>query len=245
MRMLGDGQVLLDDKLLEMGDWKYAVARDLLFYLVTTGERTREQIAADFWPDVDAARARNRLNVTIHFLRKALGARRWIVFENNRYRFDPVSLYSSDVDDFYAATALAERIAATQPEQAIASLTYAISLVRGPFLADVTEGVWHRSLRTVMHRDHQATLLRLANLQINCGMAQNAVYTLSIALQAEPFAEATYRTLMRAHLQRRDLVQVMQVYRHLCELLEEEFNTPPSLETAATYEEIVNELRSQ
>lgn len=121
-------------------------SRDLLFYLVTTGERTREQIVADFWPDVDAA-ARNRLNVTVHFLRKALGARRWIVFENNRYRFDPVGPYSSDIDDFYSATALAGRLATSQPEQAIASLGYAISLMRGPFLADAPDGNWHYRLR--------------------------------------------------------------------------------------------------
>jgi predicted ATPase/DNA-binding SARP family transcriptional activator len=245
IRMLGQGQVLLDDRVLEMVDWKYAVARDLLFYLIAIGERTREQIVSDFWPDVDPARARNRLNVTVHFLRKALGARRWIVFENNRYRFDPVGPYSCDIDDFYAATALASRIAQRQPEQAIASLDYGVALVRGPFLADVIEGTWQQPLRVAIHRDHQQALLQLANLQIDNGLAQNAVYSLSLALQQEPFAEEIYRTLMRAHLVRKDLVQVMQVYRNLCELLDEEYNASPTQETVAVYEEIVRVLREE
>ena len=245
IRMLGQGQVLIDDRFLEMSDWKYAAARDLLFYLVAIGERTREQIVNDFWPDVDAARARNRLNVTVHFLRKAMGARRWIVFEDHRYRFDPVGPYSYDVDDFYSATALASRISQKQPDQAIASLEYAVSLVRGPFLSDVADGDWHKALRDAIHRDYQDTLVHLANLQIDHDLAQSAVYTLSLALQLAPFAEETYRCLMRAHLVRRDLVQVMQVYRHLCELLEEEYGAPPSAATIGLYEEIVRTLRDE
>ncbi len=219
-----------------MADWKYALARDLLFYLITVGERTREQIVLDFWPDVSAARARNRLNVTVHFLRRALGTRQWIVFENNRYRFDPIGPYSCDLDDFYASTALAARIAPSQPAQAIESLEHAIALARGEFLEDVIDGEWHDPLRRAIHQDVHESLLMLANLQIDCRLAQNAVYTLSLAMRSEPYSEETYCTLMRAHLLRRDLVQVMQVYRHLSEVLEEEFGVSPTPETAALYQ---------
>lgn len=37
----------------------------------------------------------------------------------------------------------------------------------------------------------------------------------------------------------------MQVYRHLCELLEEEYGATPTAETVGLYEEIVAALRAE
>ncbi|MFM2065385.1 MAG: hypothetical protein RLZZ584_294 [Pseudomonadota bacterium] len=72
-RMLDGFQVWLDGE--PLAELPCGKARSLLQVLLLQRRRpiSRKRLCAMFWPDADAASARNSLNVTLHRLRRALG----------------------------------------------------------------------------------------------------------------------------------------------------------------------------
>src|SRR5215218_9685711 len=87
---LGPLQVFVNGKLVESMAWGSARPRELLVYLLMHPEgRTKEQVGLVFWPDASAAQLRNSFHVTLHRLRKALGAPEWVTLVHDRYRVDP------------------------------------------------------------------------------------------------------------------------------------------------------------
>ncbi|MDF1506509.1 hypothetical protein PYV61_26375, partial [Roseisolibacter sp. H3M3-2] len=84
-----------------------AKARELLYFLLLTPRATKDQIGLALWPDASAAQVRNNFHVTLHHLRRALGDRKWIVFDEEGYRLErapaPDARLDADVDDVLAA----------------------------------------------------------------------------------------------------------------------------------------------
>lgn len=242
LKILGPTEVLLNGRRLSQSDFKYSRSRDLLFYLICEGERTREQIGLALWPDANDKQLRERFNVTLHALRQALGSNNWVLYENNRYRFNKVAACFCDCDDFYHAISLADHFSKFRPEESLRWLKQATSLVRGDFLADVSHGEWHERLRVSVARDHLRALIRLGTLQIEYGQWAEALTTLSNAMRLDPYSEEVYRAIMLVHFHRRDRVQMIQVFRNLSELIAEEFGAPPSDETLELYESLLASL---
>lgn len=245
LRMFGMSEVKIGGRTLAMEDWKYAKARDLLFYLVTLGDRTREQIVLDFWPDAgDSGAGRNRMNVAIHYLRRALGNPAWVRFEHGRFGFRPAAEYSCDCDDFFSLLIRAEQIEGRDPEQAEALMSRAVMIPRGDYLADVSDGEWHDEIRRKLRQRRLEAWLRLARLRRRLGRPKDAVAAYAQALAIDPFEEEIYRGLLRAHADRHDILQIKQVFRHMCEFFEDEFGAPPSPSLVQLYQDLVAGLRT-
>lgn len=110
---LGWASVQRGDHRLAPADWSSAKPRELLFYLLSHPAQTKEQIGLALWPDASPAQLRSSFHVTLHHLRRALGQREWIVFENNRYVFNRELDYWFDVEAFESALAEARRLVGT------------------------------------------------------------------------------------------------------------------------------------
>src|SRR5690606_12401218 len=104
------------------------------------------------WPEATPAQLRSSFHVTMHHLRRALGDRCWVSFDDGRYRFDVVRTFSFDVDHFERcldeAHALRTRTDADDVARRVQLLQSAIDCYRGDFLDDAGFGDW-----TLVHRD--------------------------------------------------------------------------------------------
>ncbi len=242
VRVLGMCEVFRDGKLLDMSDWKYTRARDLLLLLLLYGDQSRSEMIETLWPGADAARARNRLNVTLHFMRKALGSGSWIQYADGRYRFQRAGPFTLDLEQFDQHVASARACAAQEPAQAVAYLHDAMALVRDDLCTNVRDLPWIEPARRAAQQRVLEALVLLGNLQMEIGSIQAAVESYAHALQYDPYEEAIYRGLMRAHAQRGDRIQIMQVYGYCQELLHDDRGLPPSESTRGLYATLLDGL---
>src|ERR1044071_7393452 len=103
---LGPVQVFRAEQLLS--DWAYLDSPELLFFLLQytrkpkrkpgTGPlplhsddlhgKTREQIGLELWPDASPQQLRDKLRSRLFDLRRVLGDRDWIIFDNGQYKFN-------------------------------------------------------------------------------------------------------------------------------------------------------------
>ena len=54
-------------------DFTYSKARELLFYLLLNGPRTKQQIGLALWPEISEEQLRTTFRVVVYHLRRALG----------------------------------------------------------------------------------------------------------------------------------------------------------------------------
>lgn len=225
----GPAQVWLGDHLLTPGDWIYAKARELLFFLLTHGPASREQIGLAFWPDNSPEQLRRNLGVTLHHLRKALGDNGWILYADGIYRFNRQRPYWYDVEAFEQ---LAATGAATGDAQA---LTQAIALYQGEFVADLLAGEWPTSPREEYAQAYLNALLTLGRVHQSAGHFAQAAQLHRKAIAQDPFLEAACRELMQCLAQAGERGQALRVYTDLDRLMQREFGSPPSAETQALF----------
>ncbi|HET9010840.1 MAG TPA: BTAD domain-containing putative transcriptional regulator, partial [Gemmatimonadaceae bacterium] len=159
---LGPLQVFVGDRLLDSGAWGSARPRELLVYLLLHPEgRTKEQVGLAFWPDASVAQLRNNFHVTLHRLRKALGAGEWITLEADRYRVAPEAIESFDVVEFEREVLAARLAAKRQQEGAASRLEAALARYRGDLLDGEPVGDWHLELRDRLQRLYVDSLMEL------------------------------------------------------------------------------------
>ena len=105
--VLGPTEVRLEGATVE-GLW--GRPKELLVLLAwhTEGLR-REDVGLALWPDASPDKLRNLFHVTLHRLRKCLGAREWVVREGERYRLTPAIPWQLDARRFEAAASDALR----------------------------------------------------------------------------------------------------------------------------------------
>lgn len=227
---LGPVQVAVGDRPVQPADWSYAKARDLLFFLVTEGPATREQIGLVFWPDASPEQLRRNLGVTLHHLRRALGRSEWVIFEKDRYAFNRSLGHWYDVEIF---AALHWRAGQNPNEAEI--LREALAIYRGEFLADANVGEWYFPRRESLARQYEEMLFALAQLHWSAGDLSAAAELYRQAIRHDPYQEAAYRNLMDCLARMGEQAQALRVYAELARMMKNEFASVPSRETQEVY----------
>lgn len=205
-----------------------------MFLALHPAGRTREQIGQAIWPGASPTRAKNSFHVTLHHLRKALGAPEWVVIEGDRYRLSPELRCDLDADAFgrEAREALQAPLAGSRLLRPI------LALYRGDLLEGEVTGPWVEE-----HRD------RLRRVMVDLGLALGAaleaegdtagaaeVYH-AIAVREELNEEAQ-RRLMLAWTRGGDRARALRHYERLVTLLREELDAEPEPETVGLYERL-------
>lgn len=182
------------------------MVRELLLLLVHRRRIRRDEAAAVLWPDKDENSARANLRATLNHLRPLLdgegedGAPPWHVRSDG----ETLSLFESDLlqidaDEFereidLARTADRNRNAAETVDHHLR----AIRLYRGPYLADALDQDWAFNHRTKLHLDFVEASTRCAELCAAQGDTDLAIELARRAIDAEPLAERSHRSLVRA-----------------------------------------------
>jgi DNA-binding SARP family transcriptional activator len=110
----------------------------------------------------------------------------------------------------------------------------AAAIASRPFLPREELG-WVEKRRRVLQEIHLRSLECLSEIALQNGELPLAARIAAEAVEREPFREAGYRRLMRAHEAMGNRAEALRVY-HLClRLLAEELGVRPSSETEALY----------
>ena len=213
--------------------------RELLYYLLSHPEgRTKEQIGLALWPEASTAQLRSSFHDTVFRLRRALGAKEWVLFEKRRYAFGRELGYTYDVESFQENIAAARRMRGEAPEEAIGHLREARELYGGDFLEDVAPSEWMLERQEELRRAYGESLLLLGELLGSREHHAEAADAYRKAISHDRLLEEAHRGLMRSQVGLGEPGGALRHYEELARMLHEQLGSSPSSETIALYESL-------
>jgi predicted ATPase/DNA-binding SARP family transcriptional activator len=226
VRALGFVEIRRNGRLLTNEEWTYAKPRELLFYLLCHPEgRTKEQIGLDLWPESPPARLRSSFHVTLHHLRRVLGAAEWVAFQEGRYLFRRIEPCAFDVERF-------EALLADDGDDARSSrLEAALEIYRGDFLDDAAFGDWTFEPRDRLRRRYAAAAIELAAVYEAGGRYDAAAETCRRVLARDNLEERAHRLLMQSLAAAGRTAEALRHHQVMVTLFREELDAAPSPET--------------
>ncbi len=235
IRAFGPVQVIYNGKKITLSDWQTRETRDLFFFFLHSKPVTKEEIASIFWPEISPSRLKMRFKTSIYRLRRAVG-QETILFEDERYQFNHGMDYEYDVEKFQQLLRQVDEVKIT--EEVIGILSEAVDLAEGSYLADV-DGEWAVPERMRINVLYHATILRLAELYLKAGQAEETLKICRTALLADPLLEEAYRLSMRAYAILGDRVAIARQFQICSDIFEDELGVKPSKETELLYQQLV------
>jgi class 3 adenylate cyclase/DNA-binding SARP family transcriptional activator len=232
LALVGRFKLSRRDGLVDLPNKKLAA---LLAYLACTAPepQSREKLATLLWGSHFDAQARLNLRQAVFRLRRALGE----------------DALTSDGDDVSLALGVLDcdvaRLKTLIREGSRASLAAAVDLYRGRFLSDVSIpeeawADWVTGERQRLEGSALDALVRLGEIELGAGHADQALETAHRALAINHLREDAHRLIVQALAAAGRKAEALKHYEDLVVLLKRELSTQPD---AAT-ESLVAELRS-
>lgn len=227
--------------------WQRKQALTLLKYLVAhLGHPLhQEQILECLWPEADVSRGRQRLKVTVCYLRRQLrlaGVRADpLVTQGPTYtlRREAVWVDSDAFDGLIHEALHLERSHAT--DLALRRYGDAVRLYKGDYLEDEPYADWCAEERERLREMYIEALTHLASGYAARGRYVEAVQHCRTALRREPCRESLHRALMAYLVQLGRPDQAIAQYRQCQRILAAELDVEPMLETQRAYEHILDD----
>lgn len=206
LRLLGPVELRRDGVPVDAPQWRRRRVRDLLAHLALRPHDSREQVAADLWPDLDGEGQARNLRVTLTHLLRALepGRRNGDASFLVQARGDGLALhrgewFEADVwrfDELAEAALEADRRG--EPSTALARMLDALDLWRGE-PTEVAAADW--AIAEVEARRARVAGLaeRAGVLLLAQGHAERAARLGELALAVDPWADGAHELVVRAH----------------------------------------------
>ncbi len=211
-------------------------ARALLFYLAVTGQpHSREALAGLLWGDVPEQKARTNLRVALTKLRAVL--REYLVVNRRTLSFDDATDFWLDVTEFESSLGT--------PTPTVGQLQTAVSLYRGPFLADfhvpgaVLFEEWVRPYQERLRQLAMDAMYRLSVYQTEQRSYLAGIEVTGRLLMLEPWMEEAHRQMMLLLALSGQRSAALSQYEKCCAMLDEELGVYPSNATTALYKKIL------
>jgi LuxR family maltose regulon positive regulatory protein len=238
----GRGRVQRGGREISLSEWEAASVRHLLFYLLTHPSRSRDQIAAVFWPELSPEKAKASFHTTKFRLKRALG-REALYFDGYCYQVHPDLDYWFDVAEFERLlhSTASEAVKGTGLGRRVERLQQAIALYQGDFLEDCYAD-WSLLYREALRERCLEAVEELAERLLARRQYRLAIQTLRQGLEMDDLREKLYCRLMRAYVLSGQRSQALAQYQCCAKVLERELGAVPSLETTSLYRRILDGL---
>ncbi len=243
IRLLGPFEVRRGARAIRAGDWPRKKAVALLKRLALERRLLKDQAFEFLWPGYDPASAANNLYKTLHVLRRTLEAALGPGAAAAAFRFEEGVLSLEDsvwVDAREFERLCAARMNPAAGERA-AGLARALELYRSELLPDDLYEEWTQLPRERLHRCQREARLALAHLWSEARDFAAAIALLTPLLEQDRADEPAHRALMRLYALSGQRHEALRQYQACVEALAAEIGTPPAAETAALYEQILNQ----
>ena len=198
-----------------------------------------EVLVDEVWGEEPPDKVRNVVQTYVSHLRKALGHDRILSHPPGyRLRVDPSEL---DAARFDALLRDAKKASAVDPMIAVGTFDDALSLWRGPALADLAdqpsllaEAARLEDLRLEAQEDRIDALLA-------CGINARAIGELEVLIDHHPLRERLWTLLMLALYRDGRQAESLQAYQRAREILADELGIDPSPELARLHERVLKQ----
>ncbi len=220
-------------------------ARLLFAYLaVHRGVRhPREHLAAQFWPDLPAARARRRLSHSLWQIQDALseldGDATYVEVTSDTLSFAPSAPALVDVETFEAGL---DRIRARRSQSArtrdLTDLETTVATYRGEFLAGHPDP-WVEHQQERLHMRYLEALAWLVGIAKGLGAHEDALIYARRLANEDPLREDAHREVMRLCTLLGRPSEAVRQYERCVEVLAEELGTSPSEATEELHQRIL------
>ena len=241
---LGGFGLVAGDHGIAVARWERKQALTLLKYLIAARGHAvhRERLIEALWPDAAARQGRERLKVTVYFLRRALRqagmAEEVVGASDETYSLRRERIW---VDaDAFEARVNEGRTLERQNRLAEAARRYqeAQQLYRGDYFEENPYADWCAEERERLREIYLDMLGRLAEANAGLGEHGRAIEVCRMALVREPSRESVHRALMGylARLGRSD--EALAQFDHCRRILARELGVEPMPETERVYRKI-------
>ncbi len=206
LRLLGPVELDRDGLAVTSPDWRRERVRLLLAYLALQRGASRERVADDLWPALDAEAQSRNLRVTLTYLLRVLEPDRapraasYVVHQQgDRLALRTGGALTVDVWEFdEAARRAAEANDAGTPAAALAHALRAVELWRGE-PTDLVSQPWALVPLEERRRRFAALATRAGELLLARGNAEGAQALAERALAVDPWLEAAHRLVVAAN----------------------------------------------
>ena len=223
--------------------WARPVMREALVYLLDRETPARrDEILADLWPDKDPHLANEEFRKVRSELKKALGV---LIVRQGDDRFAIETKCWFDVAEFKRLVADAHEAArAGNRDESLASLREAVALGSGYYLND-SYAEWSTLRRDALRREYLQALEQLVDAEMESKNFKLLTRSAYLLLDADPFCEKAHRALMVGFCASGEPARALEQYRRCADILQREFQTAPSAQTAALYRTILERMGGQ
>lgn len=232
-------------------EWPACRAKSLLKYLLLhrAAPVARQVVQDAFWPDADAAAARNSLHVALHRLRRMLLDAGLphdpVQCTDGHVRLNPRLAVWLDTERFEAGVDAAHGLLAAGPDSAAADapaaavaanqLERALDLVRGGLAAGDRDEAWLAPFRQRLGDRHLLALHALATHRFHHGDALACMALGHRMLLIDPCNEDAHRLLMSCYDQLSQPARVERQYRSCVQSLRDALGVAPHPRTTTLY----------
>ncbi|KAA3661483.1 MAG: hypothetical protein DWQ04_16335 [Chloroflexi bacterium] len=243
---LGQFRVYQNDKLIT--DWNGLKGQFVFKYLLTLeGKPAAKDILMDLlWPDSDSESARRNLHQAIYSLRQTLkgtdDSHKPIIYEKECYFLNPKLSLWLDFVEFQKFANLGHKFwREGQTKKAIESFGVADALYEGEFFADTLYTEWINVRRQQLKQLYLETADILSKHYCQIQEYSSAItHCRKMLVQDNCFETAHYR-LMQCHIAQNQRHLAVRQYHTCKQLLAQELEILPSIETNTLYEQITTQ----
>jgi len=240
---LGRFEVVLDDKPLRFGRKAQQKPIDLLQVLVSLGGRkiAETKIADILWPDDDGDMQIKSLHTTVYRLRKLLGYKDAIVYEDGRLSLNN-RLTWVDVWALERLLGEADNLLRSKPKpQQVDQLKNKIfALYQNAFLSQLTDKYWTVKLREKLKSKFLRVIKLFGNFYVKADNYKEAIALYQKALEVDPLLENCYRQIMLCYLALGKKSEAVNTYRSCARIMKSSLGVEPGKETTQIYNELRN-----
>ena len=241
-RLLGSLEVRVDGA--AVTSWNGQRGTSVLRYLLSRRRHacSRDELLEEYWPDVPVGAARNRLQVVVSGLRRALRevtALNVVEYADGGYRINPELRVEVDVELFekgLRAAGAAER--SGDREEAMSAYREAVALYGGDFAADAPFEQWTLLPRESLRIKLVDALDRLSRLELADHRIDDCIATAHRMLGVDPCCEDAHRLLMRCYATQGRIYQALRQYEFCSRILRATVDACPAPDTTRLYRAI-------
>lgn len=227
--VLGPVRLTIDGELTTSSSWRRERVRSLLGFLLIHPTTTRDAVIAALWPDADEPSGRRNLRTTLNLLHGVLEPARASGDAPYFIRSDGQSLELFAGDHLSVDTRRFEELLNDSRgleesgliNDCMETLRQACDLYRGDFLPDALYLDWSGLERDRLRSKFLKGSVRLAELLLAYGRADEALAIAGRAIDTEPWSEAAHRVMVAAHLELGDRAGAQRALKRCLEALEE------------------------
>ena len=200
-----------------------------------------DTLIQSLWPEPHEGDGQTVFDITLHRLRKLLGADAAIALSDRRVSLNPALVWL----DTRSLAHLLERLAAPPANGVVESPAHGVALeqvaaklldlYRGDFLSGEPDSAWTLATRGRLATQFRQYLLRLGAHFENTARWADAGRLYERGVELEPLAEALYRQWMACLLRQGRHAEVIEVFRRCRGMLSVVLGVKPSRETEDVY----------